>query len=434
MLTLVLAGRHDAGVTLSPSSLRVAAALAVAAHVGACSKGAECDESACGTGGGTVTSVRADGSRAWTAPVRDTGATVLVQEGTVVVDGCRAVTVLDAVTGRVLLETEEVADAGAVVAGVLVGSARTGDDDPLLVGIRLDGARGGYSWARTAGSARVAPSPVARTGSGFAVAFGDSLDVVTDPAGATDPPPPVQLPSEVVGAPAALPDGVVLAATADGSVYGIRDGALRWRVVPELVGARITTGVTPLGGGALISSSSSGDLAETSFTTAAGEVRWRAPGAVPGDSVLGAGTDVALLWTPTGTRAHDLRTGLRLWEGPEVDRDATVVSAVGGVALTERGPGGPNVVVRDPGTGSTLWDRRGEVTGAAGPTAVLMHDAVEVRGAGTVSALDAATGDVLWVLPVATSDPASAVVTASATTPATTLVVDVPPRPMMVCE
>ena len=170
---------------------------------------------------------------------------MLVQDDVVVVDGCRAVTVLDAATGQVLLETEDVEDAGAVVGRVLVGSARRqADDAPGWLGVRLDGASGGFSWSKVVGSAGVTPSPVTRVGSGFAVAFGDSLDVVADPVVAADPRTAVQLPSDVVGTPVALSDGVVLAATADGSVYGIRDGALRWRVVPELVGARVSTALT----------------------------------------------------------------------------------------------------------------------------------------------------------------------------------------------
>ena len=111
-------------MTLSPSALRRAAALAAALLLGACSAGSGCDETSCGAATGTVTSVAGDGSRTWTAAVRDTGATVLVQDDVVVVDGCRAVTVLDAATGQVLLETEDVEDAGAVVGRVLVGSAR----------------------------------------------------------------------------------------------------------------------------------------------------------------------------------------------------------------------------------------------------------------------------------------------------------------------
>ena len=109
------------------------------------------------------------------------------------------------------------------------------------------------------------------------MAFGDSLDVVADPVVAADPRTAVQLPSDVVGTPVALADGVVLAATADGSVYGIRDGALRWRVVPELVGARVSTALTAVAEGALVSSSTGGDESETSFVDPEGTVRWRAP-------------------------------------------------------------------------------------------------------------------------------------------------------------
>ncbi len=104
------------------------------------------------------------------------------------------------------------------------------------------------------------------------------------------------------------------------------------------------------------------------------------------------------------------------------------------MALTEWGAHGRRVVVRDPRTGSPLWDRPGEVTGSAGPTAVLVHDPGERGETATVSALDAATGDVLWVLPVTTNAPTSAVLSGSVTASPTTLVVDLPPRPMIMCE
>ncbi len=302
-------------MTRPPSSLRAAATLAVAALLGSCTAAPDCDGSACGDLAGTVTSVRADGSSTWTAPVRDSEATVSLHHDVVVLDGCRAVTVLETATGRVLLETEQIQDAGAVADGLLVGSAR-GADEPGLVGVRLDGSSGGSSWSRVVDSTPVPPSPVAPTREGFAVAFGDSIDVVAHPSG---PAVQVQLPSPVVGAPAALPDGTVLAATADGSVYGIHDGALRWRVVPELVGSRVDTVLHAVAGGALVSSSDVEDRSETAFASSAGEVRWRAPGTLPA-AVLADRAEVVVLSTTTGTSAHDLRSGVRLWSAPSVER------------------------------------------------------------------------------------------------------------------
>ena len=421
-------------MTLSPSALRRAAALAAALLLGACSAGSGCDETSCGAATGTVTSVAGDGSRTWTAAVRDTGATVLVQDDVVVVDGCRAVTVLDAATGQVLLETVDVEDAGAVVGRVLVGSARRQADAPGLVGVRLDGARGGFSWSKVVGSAGVTPSPVTRVGSGFAVAFGDSLDVVADPVVAADPRTAVQLPSDVVGTPVALSDGVVLAATADGSVYGIRDGALRWRVVPELVGARVSTALTAVAEGALVSSSTGRDESETSFVDPEGTVRWRTHGWLPEGSVVPATAKVAVLTTGTSTSAHDLRTGMRRWTAPAAEAGTPVLTTEAAVATTERQQDGSHVVARDPLTGRTLWERTGTVAGPAGPSALLVRGTGDEPGAETVSALDAATGDVLWVLPVTSGAPTSATIPASDAAPAATLVVDVPSRPMVTCE
>ena len=423
-------------MTLSPSALRRAAALVAALLLGACSATSGCDETACGEGAGTVTSVAGDGSRRWTAAVRDTGATALVQDDVVVVDGCRAVTVLDAATGEVLLETEDVEEAGAVVGRVLVGSARSGKDDaPRVLGVRLDGTGGGFSWSKVVGSARVTPSPVTRVGSGFAVAFGDSLDVVADPVAASHPRTAVQLPSDVVGTPVALAGGVVLAATADGSVYGIRDGGLRWRVVPDLVGARVSTALTPVAEGALVSSSTGDEASETSFVDPDGTVRWRAPGWLTEGSVVPANATVAVLRTGTTTSAHDLRTGLRRWTAPAAESGTPVLSTEAAVAATEHRQDGRLVVVaRDPLTGRSLWERDGRVAGPAGPSAVLVHGGGDEPGGETVSALDAATGDVLWVLPVTSVAPTSATIPASDAAAAATLLVDVPPRRTTVCE
>ncbi|WP_377641178.1 PQQ-binding-like beta-propeller repeat protein [Oryzobacter terrae] len=411
-----------------------ALSLAVVALVAGCSTTpSACDESACGSLGGVVTAVADDGSTTWRTTVRDSGARVFQQGGTVVVDGCRATTVLDAATGRVLLDTDAVQDPGAVVDGLVVGAFRD-ENGPVLVGRPLDGTTGGFRWSRTSDSRSQAPSPVVTVGTGFAVAWGDSVDVVPRPSErGTASGSPVQLPAEVLGPLAVVGDDVVLAATPDGSVYGVVDGALGWRVVPEGVARRFDTAFTPAPGGVLVSWSATG-VAETAFVEATGDVRWRAPGAVPQDEVLTPGAPVVGLVSASGLAGHDVTTGMRRWTAATPTDRSSVAATRGVVATTESDEQGAVVVGRDPVAGTELWRRPGRVTGASGVAAVLVQGGPDRDDEQRVSALDPASGDVLWELAVGEGDASGVVVPATATTAGVTVVVDVPERPMVMCE
>lgn len=419
-------------MALHPRATRVLS-LGVVLLLVACGREAPCDESTCGALGGVVTAVAQDGTTAWRTPVRDSGARVLRSGTALVVDGCRATTVLDAATGRVLLETEDVEEAGAVVDGLLVGSARDDDDGPAVVGRRLDGAAGGFTWSSTSGTEDVVPSPITVVGgSGFAVAWGDSVSVVPRAAERGGRTTDVQLPSEARGPLATLGEDTVAVAGRDGSVYGVRGGALVWRVLPDEIAVSVDTRFTPVAGGVLVSWTGR-DSTETALVEGTGDVRWRAPGIVLEGEVVAEDAPVVVLLAAGGTAGHDLATGARLWTAPEPVDGRTHLSTRSVVATSETGAEGDRVVGRDPRTGEVRWERDGWVAGPSGEAALLTQGGSPADEA-RVSALDAATGDVLWTLGVGKTFATSAVVLASGASGALTVVADVPDRPMVMCE
>ena len=171
-----------------------------------------------------------------------------------------------------------------------------------------------------------------------------------------------------------------------------------------------------------MSSSTRGDdESGTSFVDPEGTVRWRTDGGLPEGSVVPATAKVAVLTTGASDGAHDLSTGMRRWTAPAAEAGTPVLSTEAAVATTEHQQDGRHVVARDPLTGRILWERTGTVAGPAGPSALLVRGTGDEPGAETVSALDAATGDVLWVLPVTSGAPTSATIPASDAAPAATL-------------
>jgi hypothetical protein len=95
-----------------------------------------------------VSAVDGTGTERWRTEVADRSETApLVTAGHVVVTGCRAVHVLDAASGRLVLSTEELDDAVGIAGGMVWGRDAGDADGPGrgVRGVPLDGSQRGRS-------------------------------------------------------------------------------------------------------------------------------------------------------------------------------------------------------------------------------------------------------------------------------------------------
>lgn len=403
---------------------RVAAAVVVTAALSACVNGpGGCDFDPCPPGKGSVAALDAEGAERWRTSISDRSDDPPTVSGNyVIVDGCRAVHVLDAATGRLLVSTEELADGVGVAGGLVWGADAAEDGEPArgVRGVPLEreggtGGNGGRTIEHLGGS-NGESGDFARTftvsGDDLVGTHGDVLSV--DPA-AGGPGRWVQLPARPTQRVLVLGDRAVTASP-DGSVVGVDTAAMRlaWRVVPEAVSRSYALRLKAVGDTVVVTAlgQSAADEVSEVFAVSAGDGRvlWRRRGwelAV----VEGA---VAVLMSPTTVAGVDLATGRELWArrvGPGyVDSypDAQLVTragaqavAAGVVALPARDVRGQQhiLVGADVRTGRELWRVDGErqPVGLDDSFGVTARDETRAQDSRAwLAALDPRTGKQVW--------------------------------------
>lgn len=400
---------------------RVAAAVAVTAALSACVNGpGGCDFDPCPPGRGSVAALDAQGTERWRTSISDRSDDPPTVSGNyVIVDGCRAVHVLDAATGRLLVSTEELAD-GVGVAGGLVWGAEAPEDHEAGRGVRgvpLEGkgGKGGRSIEHVGGSDGES-GDFERTftvsGDDLVGTHGDVLSV--DPA-TGGPDRWVQLPVRPTQRVLVLADRAVTASR-DGSVVGVDTAAMRlaWRVVPESVSRSYALRLKAVGDTVVITAlgqSAEDEVSEVFAVSASdGRVLWRRQGWELAD-VEGA---VAVLMSPTAVAGVDLATGRDQWTRragpgyvdsyPDVQletRAGTQAVAGGVVALPARDVRGQQHVLvgADVRTGRELWRVDGErqPVGLGDSFGVTAQDETRAQDSrARLAALDPRTGKQVW--------------------------------------
>jgi len=396
----------------------------VTAALSACVNGpGGCDFDPCPPGKGSVAALDTQGAERWRTSISDRSDDPPTVSGNyVIVDGCRAVHVLDAATGRLLVSTEELADGVGVAGGLVWGADAAEDGEPArgVRGVPLEreggtGGNGGRTIEHLGGS-NGESGDFARTftvsGDDLVGTHGDVLSV--DPA-AGGPGRWVQLPARPTQRVLVLGDRAVTASP-DGSVVGVDTAAMRlaWRVVPEAVSRSYALRLKAVGDTVVVTAlgQSAADEVSEVFAVSAGDGRvlWRRRGwelAV----VEGA---VAVLMSPTTVAGVELATGRELWArrvGPGyvdsypdaqlVTRAGTQAVAAGVVALPARDVRGQQhiLVGADVRTGRELWRVDGErqPVGLDDSFGVTARDETRAQDSRAwLAALDPRTGKQVW--------------------------------------
>jgi outer membrane protein assembly factor BamB len=289
-----------------------------------------CDFDPCPPGKGWVSAVDATGTERWRTEVADRSETPpLVTDGHVVVTGCRAVHVLDAASGRLVLSTKDLKDAVGIAGGLVWGRDAADQDHPGrdVRGVTLDGGPGGQSIAFVGGSNGEAGDfgrTFAVSGDQLGGSHGDELSV--QPA-AGGPGRSVQLPVRPNTRFMPVDGDLAVTASRDGSVLGVDLSGPRlvWRAVPEQVASSFDVRLEVAGNLVVASASglaASGESASSSgngplgrvdevfaMGAADGRVLWRRPGV----TLMSVGDGVAVLSERGGLVVVDLATGRELW-------------------------------------------------------------------------------------------------------------------------
>jgi outer membrane protein assembly factor BamB len=409
-----------------------------------------CDVEPCPPGSGSVAAIDSSGAQAWRTTIEDrSDEPPQVSGDFVVVDGCRAVHVIDARTGQLIRSTEDLADTVGVLNDRVYGAeagGTAGAGAATVRGVALDdtGSERSISHAGGTGGPGFARTMVIARGRLMGTQ-GDQLIVYAGEGAAAAR---VQLP--VVPETKVLPverDRAVTGAP-DGSVVGVDLAALRltWRVVPEQVSRRYALGLRAAGRIVLVSALGSAPppgsgpagsgsprthaapVAEAMAVSAQdGRVLWRRKGLVVGAAT---GT-VAVLLGESAVVALDLRTGEQLWtrRSPALE-PATLARAVSGrgtqpavvvdgtVALTDLADLPGTTLGVDARTGRELW----KVDGPSEPVPLevafgVLHGARAPGGTAdqpgngahlVVDGLDPRTGETVWSATVRAERPLDA--------------------------
>jgi PQQ-like domain len=370
----------------------------------------DCVFTTCGTQEGSVTAVGPDGAVRWSATLRDSADSstrggpdaapvVLAHGGPVVVDGCRAVHVLDAATGSVVLENESMDRVWAVTDELVVGSLGdtvtngAGPEARSLVALPLAGADA--SWVRLPVRDQFVQG-VVEVDEGLAVLSAD-LVYVLRPGGPTS----LVTLGQVVSGPAlgasALVgvDGHTVAVLhGDGTVEAIDTtrGRSVWAVRPSR--PERTARAARLGEDLLLSWGYSEEVARVA---ADGTVRWRAEGSLPPSVVLDPAANVVPVQKQslTAVAATDGEP-LPLAGYPRPAQDVPVLSVPGAVAWTAAGVGITNAWSTGRPAGDPAWSHQGVLVGKADDAAVLLTGRSASRSLTAVSV----SGADLWQVPV----------------------------------
>ena len=398
---------------------RVAAAVVVTAALSACVNGpGGCDFDPCPPGKGSVAALDAKGAERWRTSISDRSDDPPAVSGNyVIVDGCRAVHVLDAATGRLLVSTEELADGVGVAGGLVWGAEATEDGEAgrAVKGVPLEG-KGGRSIEHLGGS-NGESGDFARTftvsGDYLVGTHGDVLSV--DPA-TEGPDRWVQLPVRPTQRVLVLGNDRAVTASPDGSVVGVDTATMRlaWRVVPEAVSRSYAVRLKAVGDTVVVTAlgqSAEEGVAEAFAVSARdGRVLWRRQGW----ELAAAEGAVAVLVSPRAVAGVDLATGRELWTrrvGPGyvdsypdaqlLTRAGTIAVSAGVVALPARDVRGQQDILigADARTGRELWRVDGErqpvgLGDSFGVTAWDERRAQDSRA--WLAALDPRTGKQVW--------------------------------------
>jgi outer membrane protein assembly factor BamB len=370
-----------------------------------------CDFDPCPPGKGWVSAVDGrTGAERWRTEVADRSETApLVTGDHVVVTGCRAVHVLDAATGRVVLSTEQVEDAVGIAGGMVWGRDAGDEDGPGrgVRGVPLSGT-GGRSITHASGRTFTV------SGDSLVGTHGDVLSVHPATGG---PDRWVQLPVRPTERVVMVGDRLAVAASSDGSVVGVDLDTMRlaWRVVPEQVSRRFALRVEAHGSTVLVSvlaDSSAERLTEVFAVAAAdGEVLWRRVGW----ALATADQAVSVVTSPTSVAAVDTATGRERWSrraaagyttgyrDVALDTEEPQVGLAGDkVALPGRDLRARDVVLGvDAGSGRQRWRievAQQQAVGLGRTVGVVPAegDASTARDEGWLVGLDAVSGDQLW--------------------------------------
>lgn len=276
----------------------------------------DCDVDPCPPGKGWVSAVDHTGAERWRTEVADRSETAPLLTGDhVVVTGCRAVHVLDAATGRLVLSTEELEDSEGIGDGLVWG--RSAEHPGLEVrGVTLSGGPGGQNLGY-AGGTKGEAGDFGRTftvsGHRLVGSHGDELSV-RPAAGGLDQ--RIQLPVRPTTRFVTVGGDLAVAASRDGSVLGVELAGPRlvWRVVPEQVAGSFSVHLEAVGDTVVASATGSDQLGRVeevfAVSAATGRVLWRRKGA----SLSSLGGGVAALAKDGGTVVVvDLPTGHELW-------------------------------------------------------------------------------------------------------------------------
>ena len=398
---------------------RVAAAVVVTAALSACVNGpGGCDFDPCPPGKGSVAALDAKGAERWRTSISDRSDDPPAVSGNyVIVDGCRAVHVLDAATGRLLVSTEELADGVGVAGGLVWGAEATegGEAGRAVKGVPLEG-KGGRSIEHLGGS-NGESGDFARTftvsGDYLVGTHGDVLSV--DPA-TEGPDRWVQLPVRPTQRVLVLGNDRAVTASPDGSVVGVDTATMRlaWRVVPEAVSRSYAVRLKAVGDTVVVTAlgqSAEEGVAETFAVSARdGRVLWRRQGW----ELAAAEGAVAVLVSPRAVAGVDLATGRELWTrrvGPGyvdsypdaqlLTRAGTIAVSAGVVALPARDVRGQQgiLIAADARTGRELWRVDGErqPVGLGDSFGVTARDERRAQDSRAwLAALDPRTGKQVW--------------------------------------
>lgn len=361
----------------------------------------DCEYTDCGTVAGSIVGLSPDGTQRWRVPVRDAKAAsrhdpirttaapmIVASEGRVAVDGCRAVHVIDATTGRPLLETDQLTTAWVLADGVVIGTR-----DEAFVAIALDSTGQGWELTHVGNDGIEVPRGAARVGDTTVVGWTSAVGLV-EPDGSHRV---VDLVTPANGPPVAMDDRTVLVPTDAGVIsLDARSGAIRWTVRPTQPRSFLTTRILPLEKDVIVAFEGDAKEPELVRLGRAGEERWRVEAALPDRVVLTADATTVLARVRGSYGPLDLTNGELQYVGSLVPSSDESISTGSGLVVSA-GRARPVSTDRSPTgwTEGTPWQVLGRPEGVAGKLVVVQDGTAEV-----VRGVDPSSGEVRWSVPV----------------------------------
>jgi hypothetical protein len=361
----------------------------------------DCEYTDCGTVAGSVVGLSSDGVQRWRVPTRDAKVHVfhdpsltapgpiLVTSGNLVaVDGCRAVHVIDATSGRTLLETDRLTTVWLLADGLVVGTR-----DEAFVAIPLDNASQGWELTHDGNHGAEIPTGAARVGNTTVVAWPSAVGLV-EPNGNHRI---VELSSAATGPPVAVDDTTALLPTVDGiTSLDVNSGSVGWTLTPKRPREFLTTRLFPLEEDVLVAFEGSAEIPELVRVGRTGQEKWRVEAELPDRVALSADASTVLARVRTSWGPLDLRTGELQYVGSRVPSSDESISTGTGLVVSA-GRARP-VSAHPSATGWTedaAWQVIGRPEGLAGDLVVVQDGTTNA-----LHAVDPSSGKVRWTMPV----------------------------------